>query len=744
MSRYCQVIVDIAAEPVDRLFTYAVTQGLELCEGQRVLVPFGPRTKEGYVLSFSEETDVPQDKIKSVLQALEEYPAILPELVRLSKWMALRYRCSLCETLRLMIPAEMRGGRIAEKRIAIARLVRPINEADRAALSRAKKQLAALEMLSAGPLPTAVVNAQHPGAVKALADKGLIVVEEQETYRRPYRAIEKERAFEPTLTRSQQIAADTLKAAMDAGGGRFLLHGVTGSGKTEVYIRLIREAFARGRNAIVLVPEIALTPQMVNWFRARFGDDAAVLHSRLSAGERFDEWRRIRRGGARVVIGARSAVFAPLSNVGAIIVDEEHEHTYFSEHRPRYDAREVARMRAEEAGAVLLLGSATPSIASYMRCMPGVKPHNRLNLIEMDTRVNGRDLPEVDIVDMAKEFTKGNTSIFSAKLQNALRECIGSGKQAMLLMNRRGYNTFVSCRSCGYVVKCDQCDVAMTYHMSESVMRCHYCGAERVPPTICPDCQSQYIRYFGAGTQKVEEELTKLLPGVPVGRMDIDTTREKDSHERILSAFRKGETRVLVGTQMIAKGLDFPNVTLVGVVAADMTLNVPDYRSAERAFQLLTQAAGRAGRAKEPGRVIVQTYEPDHYAIKLAALQDYRAFYHQEASYRRRGLYPPFTVLARLMAVSKNEQAAQSAAEKLEADLRAWLEKQPEMAKDVVKIHTRPAPMKRLRGEFRFQVFVKMFAKGASDEILQHMEEMAETPVPAVKIDLEVNPVNLM
>ena len=487
-----------------------------------------------------------------------------------------------------------------------------------------------------------------------------------------------------------------------------------------------------------------MTPQMVNWFRARFGDDAAVLHSRLSAGERFDEWRRIRMGGARVVIGARSAVFAPLSNVGAIIVDEEHEHTYFSEHRPRYDAREVARMRAEEAGAVLLLGSATPSIASYMRCMPGVKPHNRLNLIEMDTRVNGRDLPEVDIVDMAKEFTKGNTSIFSAKLQNALRECIGSGKQAMLLMNRRGYNTFVSCRSCGYVVKCDQCDVAMTYHMSESVMRCHYCGAERVPPTICPDCQSQYIRYFGAGTQKVEEELGKLLPGVPVGRMDIDTTREKDSHERILSAFRKGETRVLVGTQMIAKGLDFPNVTLVGVVAADMTLNVPDYRSAERAFQLLTQAAGRAGRAKEPGRVIVQTYEPDHYAIKLAALQDYRAFYHQEASYRRRGLYPPFTVLARLMAVSKNEQAAQCAAEKLEADLRAWLEKQPEMAKDVVKIHTRPAPMKKLRGEFRFQVFVKMFAKGASDEILQHMEEMAETPVPAVKIDLEVNPVNLM
>ncbi len=742
--RFCQVIVDITAEAVDKLFTYSVPHGLSLCEGQRVLVPFGPRMKEGYVLSFSDETDVPADKIRAVVRALEEYPAILPELVDLAKWMAKRYRCSLCETLRLMIPAEMRGGRIAEKRVSIARLVRPVSDADRAALSRAKKQLAALELLSAGPLPTAVVNAQFPGAVKALSDKGLIVVDEEETYRRPHGTIETERAKEPTLTRQQRFAVDTLERAMNAGGGRFLLHGVTGSGKTEVYIRLIRECFKRGKTAIVLVPEIALTPQMVNWFRSRFGDDAAVLHSRLSAGERFDEWRRIRHGGAQVVIGARSAVFAPLSNIGAIIVDEEHEHTYFSEHRPRYDAREVARMRAEQAGAVLLLGSATPSIASYMKCMPGVKPHNKISLIEMDARVNGRDLPEVDIVDMAKEFSKGNNSIFSAKLQTALRECIGSGRQAMLLMNRRGYNTFVSCRSCGYVVKCDQCDVAMTFHMADNLMRCHYCGHEIPPPTTCPECESPYIRYFGAGTQRVEEELHKLLPGIPVGRMDIDTTREKDSHERILGAFRRGETRVLVGTQMIAKGLDFPNVTLVGVVAADMTLNVPDYRSAERAFQLLTQAAGRAGRAKDPGKVIVQTYEPNHYAIQLAAKQDYRAFYHQEADYRRKGLYPPFTVLARLLATSKDEADAQAAAEKMEADLRAWLEKRPEMLRDVVKIHTRPAPMKRLRGEYRFQVFVKMYAKGASDEILVFMEQQAEEQAHSVKLDLEVNPVNLM
>ncbi len=751
MSRYCQVIIDITAEQVDRLFTYRVPDGLELTIGQRVIVPFGPMKREGYVLSLSEETDVSEEKLRDVLRAAEDYPAILPEMVRLAGWMTKKYRCGWAEALRLMIPAEMRGGRISEKKIATARLVRPITEEDRAALSRAPKQLAALEMLSAGPLPTAVVNASHPGVCRVLADKGLIRIEEEETLRRPYRAIEEERAKEPPLTAEQSRAMEMLLAAMDAGGaameggrGRFLLHGVTGSGKTEVYIRLIRECFRRGRTAIVLVPEIALTPQMVNWFRARFGDDAAVIHSRLSAGERCDEWRRIRRGGARVVIGARSAIFAPISDLGAVIIDEEHEHTYLSEHRPRYDAREVARMRAEEAGAVLLLGSATPSIASYMRCMPGVKPQNRFTLIEMNHRVNGRDLPAVEIVDMAKEFSKGNTSIFSARLQAELKKCVAAGHQAMLLMNRRGYNTFVSCRSCGYVEKCDQCDVAMTYHQAENCMRCHYCGAEHAPPRVCPECGSKYIRYFGAGTQKVEEELHKLLPGVPVGRMDIDTTREKDSHERILSAFRKGETRVLVGTQMIAKGLDFPNVTLVGVVAADMTLNVPDYRSAERAFQLLTQAAGRAGRARETGIVIVQTYEPDHYAIRLAALQDYRAFYHLEADYRRKGLYPPFTVLARLLATGRDEDKAREAAERMEKALREWLEANAAIEHDVIKIHTRPAPMKRLRGEYRYQVFVKMFSKGASDEILTEMEQIAEESVPGVRIDLEVNPVNLM
>lgn len=743
-TRFCQVIVDITAEAVDKLFTYRIPQGMDLSVGQRVAVPFGPRTKEGYVLRLSDTTDVSEEKLRSVLYPLEGYPAILPELIDLAQWIAQRYRTSLCEALRLMVPTEMRGGRIAEKTITLAQVVRPISEDDKKRLSRAPKQLAVLEMLADGPLPASVVNAQYPGALHALCEKGFVCLTKQERYRRPHAQIEPDRTVEPTLTAQQRNAVTMLTQAMTSGGDRFLLYGVTGSGKTEVYIQLIRALLAFGKTAIVLVPEIALTPQMVNWFRSRFGDDAAVLHSRLSAGERFDEWRRIRMGEAQVVIGARSAVFAPLENIGAIIVDEEHEHTYLSEHRPRYDAREVARMRAQHNGAVLLLGSATPSIASFMRCMPGVKPHNRFRMIEMDTRVNGRPLPEVEIVDMAGEFSKGNNTVFSARLQNALRECIGNGHQAMLLMNRRGYNTFVSCRSCGYVVRCTNCDVAMTYHMADTLMRCHYCGNALPPPATCPECGSKYIRYFGAGTQKVEEELTKLLPGVSVGRMDNDTTREKDSHERILSAFRRGETRVLVGTQMIAKGLDFPNVTLVGVVAADMTLNVPDYRSAERTFQLLTQAAGRAGRARDTGRVIVQTYEPGHYAITLAALQDYRAFYHKEADYRRRGLYPPFTVLARLLTTATEERAALSAAEELEKLLRAWLAEVPEIARDVIKVHMRPAPLRKLRGEFRYQIFVKMYARDTADDILQHMETLAQTTLPAVKIELEVNPVNLM
>ena len=672
--QYAQVIVDLSAEAVDRLFTYSVPAGMILLPGQQVEVPFGPRRLEGFVVSLSDSTDLPPERVKPVLRAVRDYPIILPELMELASWMHRRYLCNLVDALRLMIPAEMRGGRVREKTRRMAHLAVSAEKLERFAEQnkRAVKQIEILRRLREGDLEAASIPEQS--ALKALTEKGLVVIREEETRRTPGTLRDSEVMADPELMPGQARAVEELTDALETGGGRFLLHGVTGSGKTEVYIRVVREVLAQGRTAIVLVPEIALTPQMVSWFHARFGADAAVLHSRLSAGERFDEWRRIRRGEARVVIGARSAVFAPVESLGVIVVDEEHEHTYQSDKRPCYDAREVAWQRAQHAGAVLVLGSATPSITTYMRAMPGVRRENRITLIELDGRVKNRPLPEVEVVDMRNEFQQGNNSVLSGRLASALKTCLDRGQQAMLLINRRGYSTFVSCRSCGYVVKCPNCDVSMTYHQAENVLMCHYCGETMPPPRRCPECGSPYIKHFGAGTEKVLEEVQRRFPNAVCLRMDNDTTREKDAHARILAQFREGRANVLIGTQMIAKGLDFPRVTLVGVVAADMSLNLPDYRSVERTFQLITQVAGRAGRADLPGRVIVQTYDPDHYGIQLAAAQDYRAFYNRESQYRRQGLYPPFTTIMRIVFSGRDGDAVQNAAEAAEAALNGFLD----------------------------------------------------------------------
>ena len=746
-ERYAEVIVDLSNEAVDRLFTYRIPAGMALTPGQRVEVPFGPRTLEGYVIALKGECGLPGEKVKDVRRALEDYPVILPELIELAQWMKRKYHCNLVDGLRQMIPAAMRGGRVHEKTVSIVCLcasgeeVRAYIEKNR----RAKARVRVLEALENGPKPLSYLNELSPGAAKSLAEQGLVRIESDEVLRSPFREKSVPVQPDPELMPQQKEAVEQLTEALRGGGGRFLLHGVTGSGKTEVYIRAIRETLQSGRTAIVLVPEISLTPQMVDWFRRRFGGDAAVLHSRLSDGERFDEWRRIRRGEARVVIGARSAVFAPLDNLGIIIVDEEHESSYQSDKRPRYDARDIARRRADYHGGVLLLGSATPSIATYMKVMPGVRPVNRLTLLEMNQRVNGRALPEVQIVDMREELVSGNRSIFSGALMGAMKDALSGDKQVILFLNRRGYAHFVSCRSCGYVEKCEHCDVSLTYHMEEQLLKCHYCGFTKRLPTVCPECGSRFIRQFGAGTQKVEEEVRARCPGVPVARMDVDTTGTKGAHERILGAFRRGETRVLVGTQMIAKGLDFPRVTLVGVVAADMTLNVPDYRSVERTFQLITQVAGRAGRADFPGKVIVQTYEPDNYGIRLAARQDYRAFYFEEERVRRRALYPPFTVLARLLVSSKDGEKAKSTAEALEKQLGAMFEENPALRRDVVQYRALEAPIKLLRGEVRYMVFIKMYARGASDEIVSRMEEMeAQEFEEGVRVELEVNPASMM
>ena len=741
MSRYAQVIVDLSADALDRVFTYRVPDGMQIDVGWQVIVPFGARRLEGFVTGMTDACDLPEEKIRDIIDTAQDYPVVLPELARLADWMHARYLCNLVDALRLMIPSQVRTGQVHIKTARMAHLCvdRDAASAYIRANPRAARQADALRRLMDSDAPTAELNAS---AVKALRDRGLISIYAEQIRRVPMSLQDTGAETDFQLTDAQARAEEAINRAMDGGGGRFLLNGVTGSGKTEVYIHVIRHALQMGKTAIVLVPEIALTPQMVSWFHRRFGDLAAVLHSGLSAGERYDEWRRIRFGEARVVVGARSAIFAPAENIGVIIVDEEHENTYQSENRPRYDAREVAWHRVAENKAALVLGSATPSIQSFMRAMPGVRPENRLTLLEMPSRINGKPLPEVELVDMRGEFERGNHSVLSAKLLTALQNTLAEGRQAMLFINRRGHSTFVSCRKCGHVIKCESCDVAMTYHQAENLLKCHYCGATMPPPTKCPACGSKYIKYFGAGTQKVAEEVTKLIPMARVARMDVDTTREKNAHEKILNRFRSGDANVLVGTQMIAKGLDFPNVALVGVVAADMTLNLPDYRSVERTFQLITQVAGRAGRADVPGRVIVQTYNPDHYGIRLAAAQDFRAFYQQESAFRKSALYPPYTQIVRIVYSGAGKDAVRAAAEKDAAELNQWIDANG-MRRDIVHLRATEAPIKLLRGEYRWHLFLKMYFKGDLDAVCRKMQAMAENAEEGVRAAMEVNPNNM-
>lgn len=750
---YAQVIVDILHENVagsalhPRMFSYRIPEGMRLCVGQRVEVPFARMIKEGVVVGFTEESDVPEEKLREIRAPLEDYAAVLPQLLTLSRRMAESAHCPLAETLRLMLPAEMRGGRVAVKMQPMAQLCIPKEDVDEAIArqGRSQKRRLLLNLLRDGdahPVAELRILVHEPSeALHQLEEAGLIRLSQAEVLRRPGGDSPEETLPDPPLTPYQQEVLDVVLPDLRAGRGKYLLHGVTGSGKTEVFIRLVRHVLAMGRSAIILVPEIALTPQMVSWFRGRFGDTAAVLHSRLSAGERFDEWRRIRLGHAKVVIGARSAVFAPCENLGIIVVDEEHETTYLSDRHPRYDAREVAAWRTENEHATLLLASATPSILSFAKARRG-----DYTLLEMPHRVNDRPMPEVTVVDMRHEIENGNRSVFSGLLMQKLRECMNRGEQAMLLLNRRGYNSFVSCRSCGLTMKCPNCDVALTYHLSggDGRLHCHYCGYMTDTPTTCPECGSKYIRYFGAGTQKVEDELHKLLPGITVVRMDIDTTSGKEGHAKILDEFRSGRARILVGTQMIAKGLDFPRVTLVGVIAADMTLNLPDYRSRERTFQLLTQVAGRAGRGTIPGEVIVQTYKPEDEIIQASAKQDYRAFFELEFSRRRTGLYPPFTILTRLLVESHSEMHARKAAEALYGRCSQMLEQHPEWKKRTLMLLLDQPGVKVLRGKSRWHVMLKLLVNPATDELIAALTELSREPQENAEVYLEVNPTTMM
>lgn len=739
---FALIIVDIASNSTDRVFTYRVPEGMRLREGTRVLVPFGRQTIEGLVLGFADHSDLPEDKIKSVIEPLDDYPAILPPLVELAKEISAQAHCPLALALRLMIPPEMRSGRVKIKTQAAAKLAIPASGLDEAISknARSSKRRLLLSLLSDGlshPVSELKALVRDPlPSLKVLQEAGFVALTEEEVFRSPYAPVAS-LENEPVLTEDQKETLSEILPAIRRGEGRFLLHGITGSGKTEVYLHSARECLTLGKGVIVLIPEIVLTPQMVNWFRARFGDVAAVLHSRLSAGERFDEWRRIRSGVARLVIGARSAVFAPVKDLGLIVIDEEHEPSYQSENTPRYDAREVALSRAARENASLLLASATPSILSFAKAQRG-----DYMLLEMLSRVNKHQLAQVHLVDMREELRLGNRSMFSGLLLEKLRKTLDEGNQAMLFINRRGYAPSVLCRKCGEVLTCSQCDVKLTYHQADRQMHCHYCGLAAALPKTCPSCGSSFLKPLGAGTQKVEEEFKALFPQISTVRLDADTTTGKDAHEQLLNRFRSSEARVMIGTQMIAKGLDFPQVTLVGVVLADLTLNMPDYRAQERTFQLLTQVSGRAGRADLPGEVVIQTYKPEHYVIQYSAAQEYRGFFNQEFARRRQLLYPPFTMMVRVLCESGQEEESRDVSSKVLRRINEFLTGEPRLRKRVLFVREDAAPIKRIMGLYRAQVLMKLLEHPESDKILVFLNELTGEAWPC-RVSLEINPGSL-
>ncbi|MFC4100989.1 primosomal protein N' [Paenibacillus xanthanilyticus] len=587
--------------------------------------------------------------------------------------------------------------------------------------------------------------------VRALADKGLLVIQEVEQDRDPYAGRSFRRTEPLPLMEGQQQVYDQIAEALDVAEPRvFLLHGVTGSGKTEVYLQAIEHCLNLGKQAIVLVPEISLTPQMVERFKGRFGHEVAVLHSRLSGGERYDEWRKIREKRARVAIGARSAIFAPFERLGLIIIDEEHESSYKQEESPKYHARDVAVRRAKQHGAAVVLGSATPSLESYTAAaLTGASSDGRgAALLPMPERVGGKPMPPVTIVDMREELRGGNRAMFSRPLYEGLQLRLERGEQSVLLLNRRGYSTFVMCRACGYTAQCPHCDIALTYHQKSRVLRCHYCGHAEGSPTACPSCESEHIRFFGTGTQRVEEELSKLFPGIRVIRMDVDTTTEKGSHEKWLTMFGERKADVLLGTQMVAKGLDFPYVTLVGVIAADTSLHLPDFRAAEKTFQLLTQVAGRAGRHQLPGEVIIQTYNPEHYAITTAQHHDYDSFVKEELGHRRQMAYPPYCRL--ILITLSHEQLPQviNAGDKLAALLRQSAEEVGALGEGgfssrfIEILGPVASSIPRIKDRYRFQCMVKY--RGNVDAVGIVREAVAAVARPqdkaSVQISVDVDP----
>lgn len=732
MKLYAEVIINSEALEIDRPFTYKVPEEFnnEIKIGQIVKVPFGKgnKTSEGFILNLKNDDNI-KFKTKNIAAILVKDPVIDEDDINLIEFLREKTLCKYIDAFRLLIPVGiMKGAKAKKKKVIVLK-----NED----LSNIKnpdgyKKIVEFFKTNSGKYTKSELINEHSISqykLNKLIENEVLSIEEESVFRYNDRVYNKDSA--KTLTIEQE---NIIREYINSDDKMFLLKGVTGSGKTEVYMKLVERVLLEEKSAIILVPEIALTPQMIERFKGRFGVNVALFHSKLSDGERFDEWFRVKEGKAKVIVGARSAIFLPAKNLGLIIIDEEHENTYKSEQNPKYQTKEVAEYLSELKGCKVILGSATPSIETYYRALTG-----EMKLLELNSRVDNKAMPPMKVIDMRNELKGGNKSLFSRELFIAIQERLKRKEQIILFLNRRGFSTFVSCRSCGYVFKCDECDISMTYHKN-GLLICHYCGKTKMEPRECPKCHSKYVKFFGAGTQRVEEEVKKYFNNVRILRMDVDTTRDKHSYERIYNTFKNGEADILIGTQMVSKGLDFKNVTLVGILAADMSINIPDYRAAERTFQIITQVAGRAGRGDKQGEVLIQTYTPQHYSLQYAVNYDYEGFYEKEFTVRAMMKYPPFGKLLLINGTSKKEELLKNFMHKITMMIKPLVEN----CLDIEILGPIPCMISKVKENYRWQIVIKgEFDSYFSKNIKEILYDENKNVYNDIRISMDINPNNL-
>ena len=714
------VLVEISNKSVDRIFDYKVPQELEnfIKIGIRVEVPFGYQKLEGFVLEIKNSSNL--DKLKKITRVVDNEVVLNNELIALGKKIQEETLSTLISCYQVMLPKALK----AKNNVEINKKYDTYYRLNKELINNNKfneTQQKIIDMFNDKDLISRkellIISSS---SLKTLVNKNILIEEKQESYRMNY--LDKSSSVKELTEEQTNVVSSVDLNSNDT----YLLHGVTGSGKTEVYIKLIEKVITMGKNAIVLVPEISLTPQMVNRFEQVFGKKIAALHSALSEGEKYDEWRRINKGEVSIVIGARSAIFAPLSNIGIIIIDEEHSDSYKQDNNPRYDAKKVAIIRSKTHNCPVVMGSATPLLDTYARSLKGV-----YQLLELPNRVNGKKLPKVEIIDMNEEmkYSKGH---FSQKLLLKVKETIEKGEQVILLLNRRGYSSFVSCKNCSYTVKCPHCDISLTYHKTSNTLRCHYCGYGTSLPMKCPECGEESISTLGVGTEKIEEELSSLIPEARVLRMDVDTTSKKGMHKKMINSFKNHEYDILLGTQIVAKGLDFSLVTLVGVINADTSLNIPDFRSSENTFSLLSQVSGRSGRSEKEGQVIIQTYNKDHYAIKLSGSHDYKNFYQEEMNIRKKLKYPPYYYICYLKISSKDYELVSNEANKIKRSLERNL-------LNTTILGPSPCAVFRVNNIYRYGIILKYKNEeklyDTLGKIIDHYKENNK-----ITIDVDFNP----